>query len=592
MAYGSAVREQVAALVRGAMPGRLAGAAPLFLAWHIGAGLLGFAAIPFVLLAHPAPSGPLLLLFAWPLLPLLVALDLVKRQDLARANLLSAAAIAAAAAIVMLAGGDATALALAWLLLPPVQAVLTAPGAAVPTAGLSTATALLLVALHLLGGNAGAALPLALVPVGLVLIAMAVYAAALFRQRDETRDRAAAADRAEDARHRLVDDSVSDLVTQHGSNGAVLAASLSAENLAGAAAEALLGQGLFQRVHVADRPAFLDALARAGVGAAATVEFRLRHGALGAEAAPPRFVWVEMRCAPVRGAAAPAEGGRYPVVAVSRDIGERKAREDELVEARREAERANAAKSLFHATMSHELRTPLNAIIGFSEMLAGAARTPLDDARRQEYAGLIHQSGQHLLSVVNGILDMSNIEAGSFAILPEPLALAPLVAGCVKLLALKAAESGVLLEVKLAEPLPDLVADPRACKQILLNLVSNAIKFSRVGGRVTIRATLDGEAVLLTVADTGVGIAAEDLPRLGAPFFQARSSYDRPYEGTGLGLSVVKGLTELHGGRLSIESRPGLGTSVTVRLPLVAAGASVPAPEASADEAERAMQRA
>src|SRR6185312_15960331 len=134
------------------------------------------------------------------------------------------------------------------------------------------------------------------------------------------------------------------------------------------------------------------------------------------------------------------------------------------------------------------------------------------------------QSGQHLLSVVNGILDMSKIEAGSFAILPEPLALAPLVAGCVKLLALKAAESGVLLEVKLAEPLPDLVADPRACKQILLNLVSNAIKFSRVGGRVTIRATLDGEAVLLTVADTGVGIAAEDLPRLGAPFFQARSS--------------------------------------------------------------------
>jgi cell cycle sensor histidine kinase DivJ len=200
----------------------------------------------------------------------------------------------------------------------------------------------------------------------------------------------------------------------------------------------------------------------------------------------------------------------------------------------------------------------------------------------------------HLLSVVNGILDMSKIEAGSFTLLPEAVALEPLIADCVKLLALKAAEGGVLISMNVAPDLPELVADQRACKQILINLVSNAIKFSRAGGRVTIGAQAEGGSdVVLTVADTGVGISAEDLPRLGVPFFQAHSSYDRPYEGTGLGLSVVKGLAELHGGAVAITSTPGVGTRVVVRLPRVCKGATpMPAQPAWGEDVERVRQRA
>ncbi|HVV94665.1 MAG TPA: PAS domain-containing sensor histidine kinase [Hyphomicrobiales bacterium] len=600
MAYSSAVRDHVAALVRGIAPGLDGGTAPqaLFVLWHLAAGLLGFAAIPFVLLAHPAPAGLAMLLLAWPVVPLLVARDFLRRHDLVRANLLSAAAIAAATAIVAISGGGTGMLAVAWLLLPPVQAALIgANRAVVPAAGLAAVTAAVLIAVRLSAGQGGSH-PFLLGLAGFGLAAMTVYGALLFRARERLAGIAIAASHAEDEERRRVAESVSDLITQHGSNGAVLTASLSADTAVGTEAASLLGQGLFQRVHVADRPAFLAALARAGGGAAAGVEFRLRQGTAGREAGPPRFAWVEMRAAPIRGAAASDGGdGRYLVVAITRDIGERKAREEELVEARREADRANAAKSRFLATMSHELRTPLNAIIGFSEMLSGTMAPPLDEARRREYAGLIHQSGQHLLSVVNGILDMSKIEAGSFTILPEPLALEPLVAGCVKLLALKAAEGGVQIETDLADGLPDLVADQRACKQILLNLISNSIKFCRPGGHVTVGAARDGEAMLLTVSDTGVGIAAEDLPRLGAPFFQVRSSYDRPYEGTGLGLSVVKGLAELHGGGFTIASTPGIGTRVTVRLPLVPPGiAAAPAipPETAAwsDDIERVKQSA
>jgi cell cycle sensor histidine kinase DivJ len=217
--------------------------------------------------------------------------------------------------------------------------------------------------------------------------------------------------------------------------------------------------------------------------------------------------------------------------------------------------------------MSHELRTPLNAIIGFSEMLTDQTLS-LDPARRVEYAKLINESGRHLLSVVNGILDMSKMESGNFEVTLEPFAPGPAISGCCDILALKAHESGVELKMNLPQDLPDIAADRRALNQIMINLISNAIKFSERGGAVTVGAARDGSNLLVTVADTGVGIGEDDLPRLGEAFFQARASYDRRHDGTGLGLSIVKGLVQLHGGKMAISSRLGEGTCVSVSLPL------------------------
>jgi cell cycle sensor histidine kinase DivJ len=251
-----------------------------------------------------------------------------------------------------------------------------------------------------------------------------------------------------------------------------------------------------------------------------------------------------------------------------RDVTGRKIQEQALDLARTAAEQADAAKTRFLATMSHELRTPLNAIIGFSEMIVQEDALMLDAARRKEYAQLINDSGQHLLSVVNGILDMSKMETGNFEISPEPFAPRAALLNCCNLLALKARESGIDLVTRTPEDLPFMNGDPRAFKQIVLNLVSNAIKFTERGGMVTVSAAVDGSRLVLGVTDTGVGIAADDLKRIGDPFFQAGKTYQRRHEGTGLGLSIVKSLVGLHAGEITVQSKINEGTTVTVALPL------------------------
>jgi len=329
----------------------------------------------------------------------------------------------------------------------------------------------------------------------------------------------------------------------------------------------LAGHGLFDRVHVADRPAYLTALADSAVlGEIRTVEFRIRRDD-GTQPHAGYFVWVEMRCRPLNRATDTPNANAREVVAVLRDVSERKAQEHAIEIARTESERANAAKSRFLATMSHELRTPLNAIIGFSDML-GNESLVLNSARKLEYAKLINDSGRHLLSVVNGILDMSKMETGNFEITPESFRPAPLIVSCCDLLALKAHDAGVEIKTRIARDLPEVVADRRAFNQVLINLISNAIKFTPRGGRVTVSAHCDDPKLVVAVEDTGVGIGEDDLPRLGEAFFQARASYDRRHDGSGLGLSIVKGLVRLHGGDLDIQSRLGEGTRVTVRLPI------------------------
>jgi len=242
----------------------------------------------------------------------------------------------------------------------------------------------------------------------------------------------------------------------------------------------------------------------------------------------------------------------------------RKQHEQALEECHGEEKLASARKTRVIATMSHELRTPLNAIIGFSEMLLKENALALDNGSRNEYARVINKSGQHLLSVVNGMLDISKIEAGNFEIAPETFAPAPVIAACCDLLALKANEAGVSLENAIAEGLPEIVADKRALNQILINLLSNAIRFNDRGGKVAIEARAQAADIAFVIEDNGVGISDENLALIGQPYFQADASHEHRRGGTGLGLSIVQGLVSLHGGALCIQSRAGEGT----RLPL------------------------
>ena len=208
----------------------------------------------------------------------------------------------------------------------------------------------------------------------------------------------------------------------------------------------------------------------------------------------------------LRPATDPADAGE--ILGLLRDVSERVEGERAAAEARTASERALAGRDLFLANVTHELRTPLNAIIGFAEMLASEALAPADPAKRREYAAIVQQSGLHLLSVVNGILDATKIEAGQFDVFPEPFDLGRLVDQCCEMVSLKAEQSGVRLGRAVAPGLGDLVGDPRACRQILLNLLSNALKFTPRGGEVTVSARPDGNCALLTVADSGIGIAA------------------------------------------------------------------------------------
>jgi two-component system, cell cycle sensor histidine kinase DivJ len=327
---------------------------------------------------------------------------------------------------------------------------------------------------------------------------------------------------------------------------------------------------------VSDRPAFLKAISDAATSDhPVIVQFRIHVAersdrtegsapAGRAKGGDARVIWGEMRVNRVDGS-----GDDEPcAVAVTRDISAHAAHREELESARSEAERAGTAKGQFLAMVSHELRTPLNAIIGFSEVLESETDLALEPERRKEYLHIIRTSGEHLLQVVNTLLDVSKIEAGKFDVLPEPFEIASFAHGCCDLMGLKAERAGITLARDIAADLPELIADRRACKQMIINLLSNAIKFTPAGGRVTVTVRREGNQIVFVVADTGIGISEKDLPKLGDPFFQARSAYDRRHEGTGLGLSVVRGLVGLHRGSLTIESAPDEGTSVTVSLPI------------------------
>jgi two-component system, cell cycle sensor histidine kinase DivJ len=538
--------------------------------------LAAFAAFPVYLATRGAPTALEVAAFAWLIAPILLSWFLSRTGRYEGAHALSSLAMAGLVMTVAMTTGGIESFAVIWLVVVPLEAALSASRRVIAFASVLALTccALLIVLGHFQMLPPPEASPLLRgVFMAFGAVSATVYAAGLALSAETLARACISLLAVEENRYRLLARNMSDVISRHRRDGAVQFISPAAENMLGAPVSRLLGHGLFDRVHVADRPAYLTALSDAARGGeACSVEFRVRRdvprGGERSENGSLDFIWVEMRCRPLETVPQNAAGPEVEVVAVMRDVTDRKLQEQALDLARTAAEQAGAAKTRFLATMSHELRTPLNAIIGFSEMIVEEDALMLNAARRKEYAQLINDSGQHLLSVVNGILDMSKMESGRFEISPEPFAPRGALINCCSLLALKARENGIDLVTRVPEDLPVMTGDPRAFKQVVLNLVSNAIKFTERGGKVTVSAGVEGSRLMLRVTDTGVGIAADDLKRIGDPFFQAGKTYQRRHEGTGLGLSIVKSLVGLHAGELTVQSKIDEGTTVTVGLPL------------------------
>ncbi|MER9071459.1 PAS domain-containing sensor histidine kinase [Mesorhizobium sp. M0904] len=360
--------------------------------------------------------------------------------------------------------------------------------------------------------------------------------------------------------HRL-EDLIDAVVLRIAAHGEVLDASAKARTMLRLPPELLFGTGLFDRIHLSDRVPYLSALADMREGALSRrLDLRVRlpqNSGVTADNYQPFSL--EMMRAP---------GQETVFTLVLRENDELAGLRQELAAANEAAASAEVAKGRFLAVVSHELRTPLNAIIGFSDMLLHEMFGSFKDPRQKEYVGLVRDSGQHLLAVVTSILDVSRIESGAYATEPEPFRFREAVEMCQSMMRLQAEAKAIDLQAQIAPDAGEINADRRAVQQILINLVSNAIKFTPEGGNVVIGAKRIGSRLHFWVRDTGIGIAEEDFVNLGKPFMQIQNDYTRRFEGTGLGLSLVKGLVALHEGTMSIESMPGEGTTVTISLPV------------------------
>lgn len=372
---------------------------------------------------------------------------------------------------------------------------------------------------------------------------------------------------ADDAMARTADDPLLDLlpglVTVHDERGLVIRVRGRDRALMMRDLRALDAKGFLDQIHVSDRILFLqavDAMRQGGKGS--TIDLRFETRATD-EDARSQFVHRRLMLSAIQSRNGDFAGFLSQMPDTAADEAVTRA----LSAKAEEANSANEAKTRFLAAVSHELRTPLNAILGFSDILAGEYFGKLENDRQREYVALINQSGNHLLAVVNTMLDMSKIEAGRYELTCEDFAASAAVSACESMLALQAKNKGVTLTTRVGRDTGDLVADRRAVQQVLINLVGNALKFTDAGGVVSLDCERKGSDIVFTVSDTGIGIPEDKIALLGQPFMQVQNDYARKYEGTGLGLSLVKGLVELHGGRVSIASRLGEGTVVSVSFP-------------------------
>ena len=378
--------------------------------------------------------------------------------------------------------------------------------------------------------------------------------------RDVTAEVAAVLEtRAREAAYRFLAEEATDMIVRHERDGTPIFVSPAVLQLLGCEPDEYLREPAYTRCHPDDLEMVKRVLQEARDNRrTATLTHRLLN-------TQGHYVWAETR---VRFVFDPATGDHLGAISISRDVTEHKKHESVLQAARERAEFASHTKSRFLANMSHELRTPLNAIMGFSDIIGREMFGPLGNERYGEYAKLIHESGSLLLDLINDLLDMSKIEAGKFELHIEEFSASEVIANSVRLLAMRAEDRQVTINTRVTPDDLVLAADPRAFKQILLNLVSNAVKFTNSGGAIEIEASAEDDYMRLVVRDNGIGIPADILPRLAHPFEQVSNDPARAHGGSGLGLALVKSLAQLHGGQFALESQEGHGTTVTVTLPL------------------------
>ncbi|HEY1836635.1 MAG: ATP-binding protein [Rhizomicrobium sp.] len=366
--------------------------------------------------------------------------------------------------------------------------------------------------------------------------------------------------------YRVMAEQASDIIILYGEQGKILCASDALWRILKRTVAEIDRSEYLRLIHPDDRTAAVPLETWPEDGATTITAYRVLHG-------DGHYVWLETTTRAIYD----ADGNFRNGISVGRDVSERKSQALEMQAAREHAEAASKAKSGFLANMSHELRTPLNAIIGFSDIMREELFGALGDARYKEYAGLIGESGKLLLDLITDILDMAKIEAGKMELHVERVDLAGAIEDCTKLLQPRACDAGVDISAHVHHGATNFFADRRAITQILLNLLSNAVKFSLPGGHVRVEARAERDSLALSVADNGVGIPADQLPRLGKPFEQVCVDPMLAKGGTGLGLALVQALAQRHGGAMRIESEEGVGTTVTVELPLKPQAANVAA---------------
>jgi cell cycle sensor histidine kinase DivJ len=353
------------------------------------------------------------------------------------------------------------------------------------------------------------------------------------------------------------------LVTCHDAQGDVLSIHGQSPEMLSARASNLLGKGFVNQIHISDRIGFMSAVdkLRQGVECVA-IELRFEAG-FNNSTTEQQFTHIQAHLI----GRFDQENKLQKFYIQSLDmtlLHNAQAMIEQYETAERDAE---LNKTRFLAGVSHELRTPLNSIMGFADVLIHEVIAPLPDERHKEYVALIRDSGEHLLNVVNTMLDMSKIQNGQYTLYSEPFEFSDLLDRTKSMLDIQAGKKSIKLNCRTQKGLQEVKADRRAMQQILINLVGNSIKFTEEKGVVTVDAEIKGSEFILTVSDTGIGIPADKLSQIGQPFMQVNSTLARQYEGTGLGISLVKGLVELHSGRFDIQSVEGEGTQITITIP-------------------------